>query len=151
MGVPGLHGACDSRSMCCSGLDVTPGIRLAFLLHVAHSQVCSSWFKFPSFIFKVWQRWENASLTKPRGFCKSTGVMWVGGQERWVGGSILYFFPGVCCNQTLEDSVWEELVKPTDLCKDRTLALLFSCVTQLSLMYMGTTQEIPIFQYFFLF
>lgn len=54
-GVPGLHGACDSWAMCCPGLDVTPGIRLAVLLHIAHSQVCSSLFKFPSFIFKVWQ------------------------------------------------------------------------------------------------
>ena len=55
MGVPDLHGACDSWFLCCASLDVTPGIELAFLLHVAHSQVCFSLFEFPSFIFKVWQ------------------------------------------------------------------------------------------------
>lgn len=55
---PGLYRACDSWYMYDSSLDVSPGIGLVLVLHVAHLQVCSPLFEFPSFIFN-WQCWSE--------------------------------------------------------------------------------------------
>lgn len=60
---PGSYRACDSWYIYDSSLDVSPGIGLVLVLRVAHLQVCSPLFDFPSVIYN-WQCSEWLAVLK---------------------------------------------------------------------------------------